>query len=663
MARLAYQRADMALEVAQEKVPPHEVFNALRYEWCPCGIAVPNLPRNAADETKPLTSLFVGSLQEGKGVLEVLKTAKILKESGQEANFHFRIVGKWFSKEFQKETETLRRELGVESMVELVGELTGDDKWHAYRDADVFFFPTHYASEATPIVLMEALGAGLPLLSTKWAGIPAMLEGCESAKLCDTRSPDQYAEALLALRAEPDFRSRNDEVSRAFYRRLYRPESFIQRVRNAFEEVGVTQQPGAALDTTAKAYDTALPAQPPAHPPSQSRPLRLSVYLADQNPGYDRSFGISRMSHVVLGALKDRCRIDAVVSRTSQRPPEGVRSIETLPWGTRQKWVRFLTDHLHPVFHNDGLPPDIHYFPKGYLPWLHMLCRPSVVTIHDTIIQYDADHYPHWRRKPEYLYWALMLKRTLRHADRILTVSETSKRQLEAHLDRLKIPRKPVTVTYEPCAYEALPQPENPAKQDYVLHLASVEPHKRTAQLIRWWHEAEKARQAVPELHLVGTVPHEAVPMVAKSKRIVKRPFLEDIKLQDAYREARMLILSSEIEGFGLPALEAYYLGTPVCYVKGTSVEEVLSPATSKGGFSLDDPKSLWSAMDECSQMSADEIRTCGLKLRQTYAASQVIERMMAVFEEARQKNLKTGRAEAPSSAHFAFFRPAIPSF
>ncbi|MFZ9935718.1 MAG: glycosyltransferase family 4 protein [Luteolibacter sp.] len=641
LARLAYGRAEMALEVAEEKVPPHRAFDAIRYEWCPCGIEVPALARSLPNEAKPLESLFVGSLQEGKGVLEIIKTAAILKDKGQEKNFHFRIVGKWFSKEFQKETEALRRELAVESMVELVGELTGDDKWQAYRDADVFFFPTHYASEATPIVLMEALGAGLSLLTTKWAGIPAMLDGCGSARLCDTRSPEQYAEALLALRAEPDLRIRNDEVSRAFYRRLYRPESFIQRVRNAFEEVAALRQPATSLKsaTLARALEeSVLPTGSRHNAADTIHPLRLTIYLADQNPGYDRSFGISRMSHVVMGALKERCRIDAVVSRTSQRPPADVRSIITLPWGTRRKWVRFLTDHLHPLFHHNGLPPDVHYFPKGYLPWLHMLCRPSVVTIHDTIILYDADHYPRWRRKLEYYYWALMLKHTLLHADRIMTVSETSKRQIEAHMDRLMIPHKPVKVTYEPCAYESLPQPVNPAKRDYVLHLASVEPHKRTAQLIRWWHEAELAGKALPELHLVGAVPHESVPVVAASKRIVKHPFLEDSRLRDAYQEAKMLILPSEIEGFGLPALEAYYLGTPVCYVKGTSVEEVLAPATIKGGFTLDTPASLWAAMAELGQMSADEVHACGLKLRETYAAEKVAERMMEVFEEVRQQ-------------------------
>ena len=152
--------------------------------------------------------------------------------------------------------------------------------------------------------------------------------------------------------------------------------------------------------------------------------------------------------------------------------------------------------------------------------------------------------------------------------------------------------------------------------------------------MIRWWHEAEARGRNLPMLHLIGSVPPEVAPLLASSRSIVKRPFLEEAALQSAYRSARALILPSEIEGFGLPALEAYYLGTPVCYVKGTSVEEILGVATDKGGFSLDSAESLFTALDDVMAMSPGEIRDCGLKLRETYAAEKVAERMMEVFRE-----------------------------
>jgi len=634
LARRAYQGAELSLEVAQEARPPHQVFAAKAARWCPCAIEVKELPRTRPRQAGWSEVLFVASLQEGKGVLELLRTAALLREQGRGGDFRFRIVGRWFSSEFEATARALHAELALDGMVEFTGQLTGDAKWQAYADADVFFFPTHYASEATPIVLMEALGMGLPIVTTRWAGIPAMLDGCDTARLCPVRSPAEFAAALRDFAGEAAEAAEAEEVARrakAYYRAHFLPERFIERVGQAFREAAGAGQ-GSASASAQVAPGLAAEAR---------TPLVVSTYLADQNPGHDRSFGISRMSQVVLETLLENggVRLRTIASETSQQAPAGVAEARILPWGTRRKGVRLLTDHFYPLFAHRGEAADLHYFPKGYLPLLSGLCRPSVVTIHDTIIQYDEDRYPEWRSGWEYAYWAWMLKHTLRRADLVLTVSESAKAQIEAFMDRHRIPRKEITVTFEPCVYESLPQPVAPTKENYVIHLASCEPHKRTAHLIRWWHEAESRGEDLPMLHLIGSVPREVDGLLASSHSIVKRPFLEESALRAAYRAARALILPSEIEGFGLPALEAYYLGTPVCFVRGTSVEEVLGVATGKGGFALDAPASLVAALGEVMAMSAEEVRDCGLKLRETYAARKVAERMVEAFGK-----LKKGR-------------------
>ena len=618
MGRIAYAGADFHLEVAQEqKDAPHEVFGAKGYKWCPCAIEVPGGERIRREAGRPWTALFVGSLQEGKGVLEILRTAAALKAMGHGADFKFRVVGKWFSSSFEAETRALRAELGVEDTVDLVGQLTGDDKWQEYREADVFFFPTHYSSEATPIVLMEALGMGLPLLTTQWAGIPAMLEGCGSAEILPVRSPGLYAKYLLEQWEGRDSQESPAMESVRFYKARFLPEAFIDRVAEGWRlSIG---------NGGVRSISASLP-----------KPIKLRVYLADQNPGYDRSFGISRMSRSILEALaeKKEIRIEAVVSKTSQRAPESTPDVAMIPWGTRTRWIRLLTDHLHPAILAAKREPDVFYFPKGYLPLLSAYCQPSIVTIHDTIIQYDEDHYPEWRHAWEYAYWARNLKHTLRYASRILTVSQSSKRQIEDFMERHGIPAKPITVTYEPCAYEPFPQPFAPQKENFVVHLASKEPHKRTGQLIRWWLDAEKQNRKLPQLHLIGIIAKSLASEVEASRSIVKRPFLADEELREVYAAAKALVLPSEIEGFGLPALEAFYSGTPVCFVKGTSVAEILSVATSAGGYALDDAEGFFKALDNVMTMDAEEVRRCGLILRETYAAEKVADRMVGIFRE-----------------------------
>jgi glycosyltransferase involved in cell wall biosynthesis len=365
--------------------------------------------------------------------------------------------------------------------------------------------------------------------------------------------------------------------------------------------------------------------------------MNVLAYLADQNPGHDRSYGISRMSYTVLEALAATggMEIRAITARGSQKPPPGVEVETALPWSTTGPLRRLFTDHLHPVFAGGSFGADIRYYPKGYLPILGAGSGKSVVTVHDTIVQHYSDKYPGWRNRMEYGYWNQMLRHTIGKADVLLTVSRSSERQIRGFIARHRLPEREITVTYEPCMYEKVAQPLDPPKKDSVMHLASREPHKRTSELVRWWLEAERAGTDLPELHLVGTLPDDVVPLLTGSRTLVRRPFLTDDALIDAYSSARALVFPSEIEGFGLPALEAYYLGTPVCFAAGTSTEEILGAATGKGRFSAGDPSSLFKALEEVIAMTPEEVHRCGLQLRETYSASKIAARIDASFREA----------------------------
>lgn len=553
--------------------------------------------------------LYLGRLTEEKGVRVLLDAWREVKRAG-----HAGLLTLAGDGPLSREVEEICLALPD---ARWVGFTSGEAKRKLLRECSALAVPSIWW-EPLGLVLYEAYDFGKPVLAARSGGIVDHVEDGATGWLHTPGDSAELAQHMIAAMSQPVEARRRGAQGRALL--MDRSSHIWIREFDSFVSQVVKQS---------RAPKSGIPGIRP--------PLRVSVYLADQNPGYDRSFGISRMSQTVLASLSclPELEISAITSTTSQQAPEAIRTVRKIPWGTRNRLTRLVTDHFHPVLCAMGDESDVHYFPKGYLPLLALLCRPTVVTIHDTIIQYDEDRYPEWRKGREYAYWARMLKHTLRHADRILTVSESSKRQIQAFMVRHGIPPKEISVTYEPCLYECIPQPVEPAKRDYVIHLASVEPHKRTAHLIRWWTEASAAGKKLPMLHLIGSVPPEVAALVSSSKSIEKRPFLDDAELQEAYRSARSLILPSEIEGFGLPALEAYYLGTPVCFVEGTSVEEILSVATRKGRFSLEDPASMFVALDETLAMSAEEVRRCGLKLRESYATSRIAVRMVAEFQAA----------------------------
>lgn len=624
LAEIAYGDADMALEVAEEQVSPHIAFNAMDHLWCPCGIDAPPMDRPARIPGAPTKVLFVGSLQEGKGVLEILRTAEVLRKAGHGDLFQFDIVGRFMSDEFRRQATDLHARLGLGESVRFPGQLTGEEKWSAYKEADVFFFPSHYPSEASPLVLMEALAAGLPVVTTAWNGIPALMRGCPTAKILPIKSPEAFAYALLELAGSGGESNDTAAKSRRFYEENFLPERFVDRVTGAIRSVTNARRAKAlgAAPMPARKQDSV----------GRITPLRISAYLADQNPGHDRSMGISRMSEVILETMAKRedVSLHVVVSESSQAGPAHRTDSSVLPWGTRNRFLRIFTDQLHPVFSMWWQPTDVWYYPKGFLPRFYRYAsKPVAVTVHDTIIQHYWDKYPGWRGKWEYNYWARMLKHSVQNADAIFTVSENAKAQIDSFMELHGIRKKRVLVTYEPCIYEKFPQPENPEKGDHVVHLASREPHKRTEDLIRWWEERARTDEDLPVLCLVGLIPKSCDAIVSASSGFRKFPFLEDAALRDVITSARALILPSEVEGFGLPAIEAYYLGTPVCYTLGTSVEEILSGSAPKGGFDLTKPSSLWPALEEVLSMPAEEIRRVGLALREKFASEKIVERIL----------------------------------
>ena len=596
------------IEESRIRVIPHS--------WEPTEAHAISFPE--ADPKEGPMFLFLGRISEEKGLRVLLDAWETHERNGGRGSLNIAGEGPL--------VEVVKQRCGTLERAYYLGFRGGAEKDALLRSCSALIVPSVWW-EPLGLVLYEAYDHSKPVLAAASGGI---LDHVTDGVTGWIHEPGNAAQLAAHIR----------EVSENPKEAALRGVNGRERValRSADRWIGEFD---SFLETVIAGEAPATEAVLRAEAPPGDRALRAQVYLADQNPGYDRSFGISRMSRMVLASLQGRGNvlIEAVVSQSSQRGPDNVKVTRCLPWGTRSKLVRLFTDHLHPVFIRTESAPDVYYFPKGYLPLLDVFSRPSVVTIHDTIIQYDEDHYPAWRAPWEYSYWAGVLKHTLHNADRIMTVSEFSKRQITQFMLRHGIPDKEIMVTYEPCAYEAVPQPDAPEKGNKVIHLASIEPHKRTAQLILWWLEAEAEGRELPDLELIGCVAEGLMDRIGESRTIRLLPFMEDAMLQAAYSSARALVLPSEIEGFGLPALEAYYLGTPVCFVKGTSVEEILAGVTCKGAFSLDSRESLFAALDEVMAMDPPEIRRCGLKLREIFDSAKVAERIETVFREVACEN------------------------
>lgn len=360
-------------------------------------------------------------------------------------------------------------------------------------------------------------------------------------------------------------------------------------------------------------------------------PLRIAVYLADQNPHRDRSLGITSMTQSMLRgfAKRDDLSVTQIVSRSSHRQDEASIQTQCFPFRTDHTLGRFIADSIHPWVARPNV--DLWYYPKGYVPRIASPYSPSVGTMHDTIVQYYADRYPKSRTPAAFKYWIDSTKRSLTVFDHIFTVSESAASQLREFCDRHQITAPPMTVTYESSEWELLRQQPAHDKQDYVIHLSSKSPHKMTNHLLESWAKIQ-TQGPVPRLILVGQLDQEGHELLDKIPHSELLPPQERLELQTLVGQAEALLLPSEIEGFGLPALEAYYAGTPVCFVKETSVSEIIPEAGQFGGFELADVDSLFDALDSALNCSHEVVREISDQLYDRFAVQQTGDRMVQAF-------------------------------
>jgi glycosyltransferase involved in cell wall biosynthesis len=354
--------------------------------------------------------------------------------------------------------------------------------------------------------------------------------------------------------------------------------------------------------------------------------VRVLLYCADQNPHRDRSLGVTEYTRGLVASLATRSDIAlrCLVSRSSFRP-EGTHC-ESLAFRTDGTAGRLAADHLHPFLVRTHA--ELWHYPKGFLPLSGGSTVPRVGTIHDVILQHYADRYPTTRGRVELAYWLRVLRSSIPRFDVVLTVSEVSSKAIQEYCDRFRLRCPAVVVTYQGSLWES-ESPRIAPKGDYVLHLASRHPHKRTATLLELWARAPRLG-SLPRLELVG--PHDgqfgraAAGVGARWHAPLTRE-----ALKDKIAGAQALIVSSEIEGFCLPALEAYYLGTPVLFVRGTAVEEIAG-ASTPGRFDLDDQGSFYDALDETLSWPAQSIARRSAALREKYSLSACAERTVAAY-------------------------------
>ncbi len=157
-----------------------------------------------ADEAM-VNVLFVATCSREKGLFDAVEGVMLANEKfaakKSPLRFQLKLIGAFAFTAEKEELRELIQQRGLHDAVEHLGFVSEERKEQALREADVFCFPSYYPAENLPNSLAEAMGYGLPIVTTRWRAIPGMLPE-NYPGLVDIRSPAQIADALARLAAD-----------------------------------------------------------------------------------------------------------------------------------------------------------------------------------------------------------------------------------------------------------------------------------------------------------------------------------------------------------------------------------------------------------------------------------------------------------------------------
>ena len=147
-----------------------------------------------------------------------------------------KFAGSWWplESETKKHAFGFIQENHLEDKIEFVGRILGGEKEKFLVDTDIFVFPSW--CEGHPIVVIEAMAAGCPVISTKNVGaIPETVINGETGILVEKKNPEAVAEAIINLIEHPELRIRMGMAGRKRYEQYYTQEKNIENMIKVFE--------------------------------------------------------------------------------------------------------------------------------------------------------------------------------------------------------------------------------------------------------------------------------------------------------------------------------------------------------------------------------------------------------------------------------------------
>lgn len=237
IAKLVYGKPALAIQLSQLNPEDGIYFSAKEIKYIPNGMEdeAKKYINQKKYKDEVVRILFVGVLREDKGLSVLLEAFSNLIRQKIE-NIEIIVVGEFVSSTYKKSVLKLVNDWKIGDKVFFKGVQTGDNKWEIFSQADILCFPTFFDCESFGNVLVEAMMFQIPIVATRWRGIPDIITN-DIGFLVEVKNADAIAEKLKILIENPQLRIAMGRCGREKYLEKYRLESHLNAMEKAITSI------------------------------------------------------------------------------------------------------------------------------------------------------------------------------------------------------------------------------------------------------------------------------------------------------------------------------------------------------------------------------------------------------------------------------------------
>ncbi|SEQ86812.1 Glycosyltransferase involved in cell wall bisynthesis [Lachnospiraceae bacterium NE2001] len=225
---------------------------------------------------------------------------------------------------------------------------------------------------------------------------------------------------------------------------------------------------------------------------------------------------------------------------------------------------------------------DICFEPHNYIPLLGVNDIKFITTIHDL----QPEHYPEYFSKKKVLWYKLNWKNTLKHAEKIIAISNFVKEDINncfpGFSKKIKVIYDPIYVNKDCANTDEILKKYGIEKKNYYYTVSSMQPHKNLDTIVRVIYEINKRHIDLPQKLLISGIGGDLKGDLEKKlerygieNNVIITGFVSNEERNTLYQNCRAFLFPSVFEGFGMPPIEAMMLGVPVITTRKSCLEEV----------------------------------------------------------------------------------------